>query len=94
MPVQPAVPKPEAPVAVDLSAHRIVVVDDNHDAADSLGTLLSMLEAEVHVTYTGRDALARSPSTSRRSCSWISACRGWTGSRSRARRGAGTPARR
>ena len=59
MPVQPAVPEPEAPVAVDLSAHRIVVVDDNHDAADSLATLLSMLEAEVHVAYTGRDALAQ-----------------------------------
>ena len=68
MPVQQAVPEPEAPVAVDLSAHRIVVVDDNHDAADSLGTLLSMLEAEVHVAYTGRDALAhdrRAPAVDR-----------------------------
>ena len=37
--------------------HRVLVVDDNHDAADSLGTLLEMLGADVHVVYNGPDAI-------------------------------------
>ena len=34
-----------------------VVVDDNRDAAHSLGTLLKLLGADVHVAYSGADAL-------------------------------------
>jgi CheY-like chemotaxis protein len=38
-------------------APRVLVVDDNRDAADSMGTLLQMLGATVKVVHTGRAAL-------------------------------------
>jgi signal transduction histidine kinase/ActR/RegA family two-component response regulator len=37
--------------------HRIMVVDDNQDAADSLGMLLNFLGAEVSVAHSGAAAL-------------------------------------
>jgi two-component system OmpR family response regulator len=37
---------------------RVLVVDDNHDAADSLAHLLRLCGAEVRVCYDGRAALA------------------------------------
>jgi CheY-like chemotaxis protein len=37
---------------------RVLVVDDNEDAADSLGMLLHFLGAEVKVVHDGRSALA------------------------------------
>ena len=36
---------------------RILVVDDNHDAADSLARSLTLLGHRTHVAYGGRDAL-------------------------------------
>jgi CheY-like chemotaxis protein len=36
----------------------VLVVDDNHDAADSLGMLLQFLGAEVMVVHDGHAALA------------------------------------
>jgi len=36
---------------------RVLVVDDNQDAADSLGMLLNFLGAEVHVVHDGKSAL-------------------------------------
>jgi signal transduction histidine kinase len=36
---------------------RVLVVDDNHDAADSLGALLQMLGADVRVAHDGETAL-------------------------------------
>jgi CheY-like chemotaxis protein len=36
---------------------RVLVVDDNHDAADSLGAVLERLGAEVRVTHDGAAAL-------------------------------------
>ncbi len=36
---------------------RILVVDDNKDAADSLSALLQFLGAEVHIAYEGSSAL-------------------------------------
>ncbi|WP_189415915.1 hybrid sensor histidine kinase/response regulator [Cellvibrio zantedeschiae] len=39
------------------SAHRILVVDDNIDAADTLSMLLEILGHEVKTTYNGFDAL-------------------------------------
>jgi PAS domain S-box-containing protein len=36
---------------------RIMVVDDNRDAADSLGMLLRFLGADVHIAYDGQSAL-------------------------------------
>jgi CheY-like chemotaxis protein len=38
-------------------AARVLVVDDNHDAADSLGSLLQFLGAEVEVAHDGPGAL-------------------------------------
>jgi PAS domain S-box-containing protein len=40
-----------------LANQRVLVVDDNVDAADSLGMLLSFLGAEVRVVHGGREAL-------------------------------------
>jgi PAS domain S-box-containing protein len=36
---------------------RVLVVDDNRDAADSLGTLLELLGADVRVVYNGPEAI-------------------------------------
>jgi CheY-like chemotaxis protein len=44
------------PTAV-LSRRRVLVVDDNRDAADSLGVLLNLLGADVRVVYSGAAAL-------------------------------------
>ncbi len=40
-----------------LQPRRVLVVDDNHDAAESMGMLVKMLGADTHVVYNGRDAL-------------------------------------
>ncbi|MBN9517184.1 response regulator [bacterium] len=40
---------------------RVLVVDDNRDAADALGLLLETLGASVRVCYAGADALALAP---------------------------------
>jgi PAS domain S-box-containing protein len=47
-----AVAEPAAPSA-GLARARILVIDDNRDAADSLGMLLSALDAEVRVAHDG-----------------------------------------
>lgn len=39
-------------------ARRVLIVDDNTDAADSLGLLLRFKGHETHVVYNGKDALA------------------------------------
>lgn len=49
-------PAPDAP-STERIAHRVLVVDDNRDAADSLATLLGMVGAEVEVAYDGPHAL-------------------------------------
>ncbi|HEX7908761.1 MAG TPA: PAS domain S-box protein, partial [Paraburkholderia sp.] len=38
-------------------ARRVLVVDDNHDSADSLATLLRMLGHDVHIAYDGLRAV-------------------------------------
>jgi CheY-like chemotaxis protein len=40
-----------------LASRRVLVVDDNRDAAESLAMLLKLLGAEVHVVHNGPDAL-------------------------------------
>jgi PAS domain S-box-containing protein len=41
----------------NLQARRVLVVDDNHDSAESMGMLLKILGAEVKVVYSGPEAL-------------------------------------
>jgi PAS domain S-box-containing protein len=43
--------------ALTLMPHRILVVDDNQDSADSLGMLLKLLGAEVYTVHDGPAAL-------------------------------------
>lgn len=54
-------PSHEARPAPDKSAvpamRRVLVVDDNHDAADSLGMMLQFLGSDVHIVYDGEAAL-------------------------------------
>jgi DNA-binding response OmpR family regulator len=42
----------------DLRCHRVLVVDDNHDAGDSIAVVLQQLGAEVRVLRDGASALA------------------------------------
>ena len=49
--VQPTRPAP------DLKALRVLVVDDNRDAADSLGMLLEQLGAHVRIVHNGIEAI-------------------------------------
>jgi signal transduction histidine kinase len=49
-------PEEGVPSAV-LASRRILVVDDNRDAAESLGTLLELLGADVRIAHNGPDAL-------------------------------------
>jgi signal transduction histidine kinase/ActR/RegA family two-component response regulator len=50
-------PGAESAAATALPARRVLVVDDNRDAADSLGVLLRLLGAEVYVAHSGPEAL-------------------------------------
>jgi CheY-like chemotaxis protein len=43
--------------AASLDGLKVLVVDDNHDAADTLRMLLALLEADAHVAYNGNGAL-------------------------------------
>jgi signal transduction histidine kinase/ActR/RegA family two-component response regulator len=49
--------RPEVRMAAS-PTQRVLVVDDNRDAADSLGLLLKILGANVQVVHSGQDALA------------------------------------
>ena len=49
----------DAGVPGELAARRVLVVDDNRDAAESLGILLRFLGAEVQVANDGLSALAQ-----------------------------------
>ena len=51
-------PAPIAAARSELSGERILVVDDNRDAADSLAMLLEAAGAEVNTVYDGESALA------------------------------------
>ncbi len=58
-----ATPEPQTNAKSDLAAsnaiasRRILVVDDNHDAANSLAMLMRLRGHQVHVAYSGSDAL-------------------------------------
>lgn len=59
-PTVPAGPANLKPAAI-LAPCRVLIVDDNRDAADSLGVLLKILGADAHVVYSGAQALAAIP---------------------------------
>jgi PAS domain S-box-containing protein len=50
-------PRPRPAPSGAVIPHRVLVVDDNADAAESLRMLLELLGAEVHVAHTGPAAL-------------------------------------
>jgi signal transduction histidine kinase/ActR/RegA family two-component response regulator len=50
-------PQAPTPAAMSAGGPRVLVVDDNRDAADSLGQLLELMGAEVCVVYNGESAL-------------------------------------
>lgn len=37
--------------------HRVLIIEDNHDAADSLGKLLMLMGQQVRIAYTGPDGV-------------------------------------
>ncbi len=49
--------KPQPRPSTVLASRRVLVVDDNRDAAESLGMLLKLLGADVHIVFNGLDAL-------------------------------------
>jgi CheY-like chemotaxis protein len=51
------VPGRETAASHGLAPRRVLVVDDNRDAAESLGMLLKLVGADVLVVYSGPDAL-------------------------------------
>lgn len=51
--------KADASVQAMAAQHRILVVDDNRDAAESLAALLGLLGAQVAVAFNGTDALEK-----------------------------------
>lgn len=53
-----AVPQAKTPAAVASSRPRVLIVDDNQDAADSLAMLIQFLGAEPDVAHDGPAALA------------------------------------
>src|SRR6187200_2893621 len=47
-----------SPATPAASSTRVLVVDDNEDAADSLATLLGVMGYEVRIAYDGPEAIA------------------------------------
>ena len=47
----------EKPILSAIKPRRVLIVDDNRDGADALGLLVEELGNEVHVTYSGKQAL-------------------------------------
>jgi two-component system, sensor histidine kinase len=59
-----AQPVTESPAPIRFPSRRILIVDDNHDAAETMGELLTRLGATVAVAHSGRAALAMADSFS------------------------------
>ena len=70
--------------ATDARSLRILIVDDNVDAADSIAMLLSMEGHETRTVNTARAALLAVPEFEPEWCCSTSACRRWMATRSRA----------
>lgn len=50
-------PRPQAPQGLEGAGARVLVVDDNHDAADTLGEMLAMSGFSIDVAYSGEAAV-------------------------------------
>lgn len=57
-PLVPQAPEKASPLSM-LAGRRVLVVDDNHDSADSLAMLLKAMGHEVDTAYDGLDAISR-----------------------------------
>jgi len=85
LPLAPAPPRAQVLVArPETPRHRVLVIDDNEDAADSLRTMLQLSDHEVWVARDGPAGLALAKECRPGSSFATSACRGWTGTRWRA----------
>ncbi|GGY73928.1 hypothetical protein GCM10011613_19040 [Cellvibrio zantedeschiae] len=49
------------PVTNTKAIKRVLIVDDNHDVADSLSQWLALAGHEVHTLYTGAEAVEKVP---------------------------------
>lgn len=45
----------------DRELKRVMIIDDNHEVADSLALWLSLAGHEVHTLYTGKEAIEKVP---------------------------------
>jgi len=57
VPADAALPAPEPAAAIGTRPLRVLVVEDNIDAAESLATLLRLWNHDVHVVHDGRTAI-------------------------------------
>jgi CheY-like chemotaxis protein len=55
---EPQPPAPTAPRLATSASRRILVVDDNRDAAKTLSMLLKLTGHETHIAFDGREAVA------------------------------------
>ena len=59
----------------DAAGHRILIVDDNYDGADSLAMLLEEVGHETHQAHDGVEALEVAEHIRPTPCCWTSGCR-------------------
>jgi PAS domain S-box-containing protein len=59
MPDSATVPAPGLPVPIEQPRRRVLIADDNEDAAESLSMLLELAGHEVQVAHDGKSALSR-----------------------------------
>ena len=69
----PVVPEPDAVLSGE--SRRILIADDNHEAAEALGTLLTLRGHDVRIVHDGVEALAVAKRFTPTCCCWTSGCR-------------------
>jgi CheY-like chemotaxis protein len=57
LPTVRATPAPDGPAPARLAGQRVLIVDDNHDAADSIAMLVEFAGGTTRVVYSAKDAL-------------------------------------
>ena len=77
-------PRGEVTRSQRLPPCRILIVDDNREAAESLGVLLEELGATTSLAFGGREALQVIETFEPEVVLWTSGCQGWTATRSAA----------